>query len=142
MKNPLGLLTWCVLLGLAAPLAAPAADPRAAIYPFDVKIGGQLATVEGDPNLAVFARVKDPVPADAEVEVGGPAGMLMVSVFPVKPDGGVPAEGPGGAKIIVVPSGTRAKLDATMDKSKLAPGLYGANVIFAGGTARVMFTVK
>ena len=105
-----------------------------------MKVGGQTATVEGNPQTAVFAKVKNPVATDAEVEVSGEAGMLMINVFPAKPDGTV--ENAAATKVILVQSGTKAKLDATMDKSKLAPGLYGANIIFAGKTARVMFTVK
>lgn len=139
-KNLLPVLTICLtscLFALPSVLAQ-----RAPIYPFDVKIGGQLATVEGNPQSAIFAKVKNPVPADADLEVSGPAGMLIVNVFPVKPSGEVPPEASTQTKIIMAQDAAKTKLDATMDKSRLAPGLYGANVVFNGGTSRVMFTVR
>ena len=128
---------------LALTLLLPAlllAGERPAIYPFDVKIGGQSATVSGDPETAIFAKIKDPVAADAELEVTGEPSMLIINVFPVKESGEVDSAAP--VKILMVQSGTKVKLDETMDKSKLTPGLWGANVTFNNGTSRVMFTVK
>lgn len=139
------LVLTLVAAGLVTAVVTPSAaqaQARADIYPFDVKLGGQTAVIEGDPQIAIFAKVKNPVAADAELEVTGDAGLLLVNVFPVKPNGEVPSEAQGATKVIMVQSGTKTKLDATMDKSKLTPGLYGANIVFGGRTSRVMFTVK
>ena len=134
---PVFALLSCLLL------PAPAARAeRSPIYPFDVKLGGQLARISGNPQTAIFAKIKDPVPANAELEVSGPAGLLIINIFPVKPSGVVPPEAAGATKILMVQSGTKTTLDATMDASTLAPGLYGANVVFNIGTSRVMFTVQ
>lgn len=137
------VLVLLLLCGSSWLLHAPAAHAeRSPIYPFDVKIGGQLAVISGDPQTAIFAKIKDPVPADAELEVGGRAGLLIVNVFPVKPNGEVPPEAADAIKILVVERSTKTTLDATLDESRLAPGLYGANVVFHHRTARVMFAVK
>jgi hypothetical protein len=133
------LLYTLVALFLFIPAVAKASD-RPAIYPFDVKIGGQTAAVEGDPAVAVFAKIKDPVANDAELEVSGDPGMLIINIFPVKANGEVDPAAP--PKIIMVQSGNKTKLSETMDKSTLAAGLWGANIVFNNGTSRVMFTVK
>ena len=110
------------------------------IYPFQVKVGGQLAFIEGNPETAIFAKLKEPVSADAEIEILGVPAMIIINVFKVNPNGSVTSsESP---KIIMVQNGTRTRLDDTMDKSKLPPGLYGMNIVYANVTSRVMFTVK
>ena len=45
-----------------------AAKKVPSIYPFQVKVGGQLAFIEGKPETAIFAKLKEPVSADAEIE--------------------------------------------------------------------------
>jgi hypothetical protein len=135
------LLPGIVLLSLPLPSAPAARAERSPIYPFDVKIDGQPATISGNPRTAIFAKIKDPVPANAELEVSGPAGRLIINIFPVKPNGVVPPEAAGATKILLVQSGTKTTLDATMDGSTLAPGLNGANVVFNNASARVMFKV-
>ncbi len=121
-------------------LEEPRSAKRATIYPFDVRVGGQLAVVEGDPTRAIFAKIKEPVDDNAQIEIGGEPGMLIVNVFPVRPNGEVPQGAP--TKVMFVQNGTKTRLDETMDKSRLAPGLYGANVVYANATSRVMFEVK
>ncbi len=118
---------------------ARAASKRPTIYPFDVRVGGQLAVVEGNPDTAIFAKLKDPVPPDAEVEVEGQPGMLILNVFPVNPDGTVDSSAP--VKAIFASGATKVRLSQTMDGSKLEPGLWGMNVVFASATSRVMFWV-
>lgn len=113
---------------------------RPTIYPFDVRIGGQLAEVTGNPETAIFARIPLPVAPDAEVEVDGAPGLLIINVFPVKPDGNVPQGAP--IKVMMQQSANRLRLSETMDKSVLEPGLWGANIVFLQTTSRVMFEVK
>lgn len=125
-----------LFLGLSI---ANAAD-RPVVYPFDVKIGGQLAEIKGDPSTTLFAEIEKPVAADAEIEVIGAPGLLIVNVFPLDDNGAV-KEGVT-PKAIVVPSGTVASMGAFMDGTKLEPGLYGANIVFANTTSRVKFVVQ
>ncbi len=117
-----------------------AAKKVSPIYPFQVKVGGQLAFIDGNPQSAIFAKLKESVSADAEIEVLGVPAMVIINVFKVNPNGSVTStESP---KIIMVQHGTKTRLDDTMDKSKLPPGLYGMNIVYANVTSRVMFTVK
>ena len=122
MRKTLAALAFVLTLFV---FAAPVRAQRADVYPFDVKVGGQTATVEGNPQTTIFAKVKNPVAPDAELEVAGDAGMLLINVFPAKPDGSVDPAASAATKIIMVQSGTKAKLDATMDKSKLTPASTG-----------------
>lgn len=132
-------LLSALFLLLITPGVAPAGE-RPDIYPFDVKVGGQLAAMTGSNRL--FAHIAEPVPAEAELEVPGAEGMVIVNVFPSAPDGTVPDTAAGQTKVILIQQGGKAKLDATMDGTKLAPGLYGANVVSGGRTSRVQFTVR
>ncbi len=116
------------------------AEERPAIYPFDVTIDGQTAAVEGDPSTAIVAKIAMPVPANAELVVDGEPGMLIINLFPSNASAEVE---PGAQpKIILVQEGTSTPLDATMDKSTLSPGIWLANVVFAGSTSRILFTVE
>ena len=127
---------------LDAALKKKLGGERATIYPFDVRIGGQTAVIEGDPKVASFAKIANPVAADAQLEVDGVPGTLIVNVFPVRPNGEVPAGASAQTKVLFLSSGTKIGLNATMDQSVLTPGLYGANVVYAGTTSRVMFIVR
>jgi hypothetical protein len=121
-----------------------AEETRPPVYPFDVKVGGQLAVAEeADPMLVVFAKVKELVPADAEVEVSGDGDSIIINVFPVLETGEVPQEAGTQTKVIFSPGGSKiVRLNETMDKSTLSPGLYGMNIVYGGRTSRVMFRVK
>jgi hypothetical protein len=109
-------------------------------YPFQVKVGGQLATVEGKPEIVAFAKLKDPVSANAEVEVVGVPAMIIINIFKANSDGTVTSS--ASPKIILVQNGNRTSLDATIDKSTLPPGTYIMNIVYANVTSRVFFTVK
>ena len=117
-----------------------AAKKVPSIYPFQVKVGGQLAAIEGKPDNAIFAKLKEPVAANAEIEILGVPGMIIINVFKVNPDGSVTSS--ASPKIIMVQNGTKTRLDETLDKSTLPPGLYGMNIVYANVTSRVMFVVK
>jgi len=120
-------------------IIAHAAEPSP-IYPFKVTIDGKVAEIVGDPTTAIFAKIADPVPADALLEVEGEPGMIIINVFPTNEAGEV-VSGAAPA-ILMAQDTTKIKLDQTMDKSKIAPGLYLANIVYKSGTSRVMFTVK
>lgn len=108
------------------------------ILPFPVKIGGQSAKAANQ----IFATIEKPVAADAEVEVEGQPQMLILNVFKSSPKGDV--DNSAQPAIIMVQNSGKVKLDATMDKSKLTPGVYLANIVDSnkGATARVLFTVE
>ncbi len=139
MKYIALLLPWFCML-----TPAQAAEMRPPVYPFDVKVGGHLAVAEeADPMLVVFAKVKEPVTADAEVEVSGEGDSIIINVFPVLETGVVPDEATTQTKVILGQDNSKTvRLNETMDKSTLAPGLYGMNIVYGGKTSRVMFRVK
>jgi hypothetical protein len=65
--------------------------------------------------------------------------MLIVNAFPCKEDGTV--EDAQAAAIIFANNVKEVKLDATMDRKKLKPGTYLANVVAENKTSRIVFTV-
>ena len=114
-----------------------ASADESAILPFSVKIAGQEAKATSE----IFATIEKPVAADAEVEVEGAPAMLILNVFKSNAKGDVDTS--AAPAIIMVQNSGKVKLDATMDKSKLAPGTYLANIVQAEkGTSRVLFTVQ
>ena len=117
------------------------AQERSPIYPFDVEVAGQPAVPPAGPAV-IFAKIPQPVAPDAEVQVDTEGGMIIVNVFAID-DNGAPLKGTAGqAKVIMVQNGTGFALDRTMDKSTLAPGHYGMNIVLQNqGTSRVEFTV-
>ncbi len=118
---------------------APADAAGASALPFDVTIGGQKAALAA--ATAAHATIANPVSADADIEVGVPADMVIINVFPCDAAGAV-ATGAQPA-IIIINKGQKGALNATMDKKPLAAGKYLANVVITEkGTARVMFDVK
>ncbi|NLF41047.1 hypothetical protein GX586_16510 [bacterium] len=126
-----------------APAAAPAATPAPATaadaLPFSVSIGGQAAKA-ASPN-APYAALDKPVAADAEIVLGAKADMVIINVFPSDAKGNA-KEGATPA-IIIINKGEKGTLASTMDKKKLEPGTYIANIVIGDkGTSRVMFEVK
>lgn len=123
-----------VTLTLAGSLAYASDNP---IFAFAVKIGGQ----DAKPTNEIFATIDKPVAADAEIEVEGSPAMLILNVVKSDKQGNVDA---GAAPVVIMAQNSnKVKLDATMDKSKLAPGTYIANIVQAEkGTSRVLFTVQ
>lgn len=129
MKSPLVLL-FC----LAAPLIA---EERPTFYPFDITLGGAKAEMKAGNEL--FAEVPKAVTDDAVLALEKEVPMLIVNAFPCKEDGTV--EEAQAAAIIFANNVKEVKLDATMDKKKLKPGTYLANVVADNKTSRIVFTV-
>lgn len=127
MKNTLLLALSTALLGLHA-LAGDS-------LPFPVTVGGQAAK-DGTP----FAKLADPVAADAAIEVGAKADLIIINVHKAKADGS-PQEGSQPA-IILLQGTTKSALDQTMDKQKLAPGKYFLTVVAGDRTASIQFSIK
>ncbi|NNE90465.1 MAG: hypothetical protein HKN23_02360 [Verrucomicrobiales bacterium] len=118
-------------------------EDRSPIYPFDVKIGGGIAKLDGSIRSAIFARAAKPVKNDAVIEVVGtdPA-TIFVNVFPCNGKGEITRAAQAEAKVIMAPNATKFQLDQTMDKTKLGPGTYLMNIVIqAKGTSRVLFEV-
>ena len=122
------------LVLLTAPLHA---EERPLIYPFDITLGGVKAEVK-EGNM-LFAEVPKPVAADATLALDEEVPMLIINAFPCNEDGTVEEGQP--AAVIFANQVKEVKLDATMDKKKLAPGTYLANVVANGKTSRIVFTV-
>ena len=124
------LLAALAVIGLAF---APARAGDA--LPFSVTVGGQAAK-DGTP----FAKLTEPVAANAPIEVGAKADMVIINVHKANADGS-PAEG-GQPAIILLQGTNKGALDQTMDKQKLAPGKYLLSVVAGDKTASIQFTVK
>lgn len=122
------------LIALAAPLHA---EDRPLFYPFDITLGGVKAEMK-EGNM-LFAEVPKAVAADAVLALENEVPMLIVNAFPCNEDGTVEQGQP--AAVIFANQVKEVKLDATMDKKKLAPGTYLANVVANNQTSRIVFTV-
>lgn len=129
-------LVMCLFVGASA--IAEEQGERPLLYPFDVTLGGHKAEIGAWGDL--FAVVKVPVKADAVLAIDKEAPILIVNAFPCKEDGTILMEG-APAAVIFANKVKEVKLDATMDKKKLAPGTYLMNVVANGNTSRVVFTV-
>lgn len=128
-------------LALAALALWPAPSSAQTMLPFPVLVGGQKAVLAKDSDP--FAKVADPVAADAELEVlkDGEVAMVIINAFPADAAGKV-KDGANPAILMAQPNTKKLKLDATLDKKKLEPGYYVMNIVAGDNTARVMIQVK
>jgi hypothetical protein len=98
-------------------------------------VGGQAAK-DGTP----FARIENPVAADAELSVESKDGMIIVNVNAVNAKNeSVPDSTPA---VILLQGKTKTNLDKTMDGKKLAAGKYVLSVVSEGKTASILITIK
>ena len=103
--------------------------------PFSVSVGGQAAK-DGTP----FAKIQNPVAADAELSVESKDGMIIVNVNAVNAKNEpVPGSTP---PVILLQGKTKTNLDKTMDGKKLAAGNYIMSVVSEGKTASILVTIK
>ena len=103
--------------------------------PFSVSVGGQAAK-DGTP----FAKIQNPVAADAELSVASKDGMIIVNVHAVNAKN---EPVPGSAPAVILLHGqTKTNLDKTMDGKKLGAGNYIMSVISEGKTASILVTIK
>jgi hypothetical protein len=103
--------------------------------PFPVSVGGQAAK-DGTP----FAKIQNPVAADAELSVESKDGMIIVNVNAVNAKN---EPVPGSAPAVILLQGkTKTNLDKTMDGKKLAAGNYIMSVVSEGKTASILLTIK
>ena len=103
--------------------------------PFPVSVGGQAAK-DGTP----FAKIENPVAADAELSVQSKDGMIIVNVHAVNAKSEpVPDSAPA---VILLQGKTKTNLDKTMDGKRLAAGNYVMSVVSEGKTASILFTIK
>jgi hypothetical protein len=102
--------------------------------PFPVSLGGQAAK-DGTP----FAKIKNPVAADAELAVQSKGDMIIVNVNRMtaknEPVLGLPA-------VIFLQGKTKTNIDKTMDGKKLPRGNYIMSVVSEGKTASILFTIN
>src|SRR5262245_11556075 len=103
--------------------------------PFPVSVGGQAAK-EGTP----FAKIENPVAADAELSVQSKDSMIIVNVHAVNAKNEpVPDSTPA---VILLQGKNKTNLDKTMDGKKLATGDYVMSVVSEGKTASILLTIK
>ena len=103
--------------------------------PFPVSVGGQAAK-DGTP----FAKIENPVAADAELSVQSKDGMIIVNVNAVNAKNEpIPDTTPA---VILLDGKTKTKLDKTMNGKKLAAGNYVMSVVSEGKTASILVTIK
>jgi hypothetical protein len=103
--------------------------------PFSVSVGGQAAKDE-----TPFAKIENPVAADAELSVESKDGMITVNVHAVNAKN---EPVPGSAPAVILLQGkTKTNLDKTMDGKKLADGNYVMSVVSEGKTASILVTIK
>jgi len=103
--------------------------------PFAVSVGGQAAK-DGTP----FAKIENPVAADAELSVQSKDAMIIVNVHAVNAKSEpVPDSAPA---VILLQGKTKTNLDKTMDGKRLAAGNYVLSVVSEGKTASILFTIK
>ena len=103
--------------------------------PFPESVGGQAAK-DGAP----FAKIENPVAADAELSVESKDGMIIVNVHAVSAKN-EPAPDSTPA-VILLQGKTKTNLDKTMDGKKLAAGNYVVSVVSEGKTASIHVTIK
>jgi hypothetical protein len=100
-----------------------------------VSVGGQ-AVKNGMP----FAKIENPVAADAELSVESKGSMIIVNVHAVSAKNEpVPGSTPA---VILLQGKTKTNLDKTMDGKKLAAGNYIMSVVSEGKTASILVTIK
>ena len=93
-----------------------------------------------DTKTEVFSKLNTPVVKNALVQVPGKQESIIVNIFPADENGNI---GAGAKPEIIMGSNTdHFKLDQTMSKKDLARGTYLMNIVYAGQTERVVFSVK
>ena len=127
-------MKFLLCLALLLPLAA---EDRPLFLPFDITLGGQKAVMQDGNEL--FAQIDKPVKADAVLELDEEVPMIIINAFPCKDDGTVLET--QTAAIILGNNTKQVKLSDTMDKKKLEPGTYLANVVANGKTSRIVFEI-
>ena len=100
-----------------------------------MSVGGQAAK-DGAP----FARIENPIAADAELSVQSKDGMIIVNVHAVNAKNEpVPDVTPA---VLLLQGKTKTNLDKTMDGKKLGAGNYVMSVVSEGKTASILVTIK
>jgi|GEM_PF-1514154 len=123
------------LLFLTVAAALPFGLLASDSLPFPVSLGGQAAK-DGTP----FAKIENPVAADAELSVESKSGMIIVNVNAVNAKN-EPVQGSTPA-VILLQGKTKTNIDKTMDGKKLPAGNYLMSVVSEGKTASILFTIK
>ncbi len=104
--------------------------------PFSVTVGGQAAK-DGVP----FAKLAEPVAANAAIEIGAKADLIIINVHEAKADG-TPVEGGPQPAVILLQNTSKGSLDQSMDKRKFEPGKYFLSISAGEKTASIRFSIK
>ncbi|MGK0189115.1 MAG: hypothetical protein ACI9R3_004932 [Verrucomicrobiales bacterium] len=114
---------------------------RPTIYPWDVKVGGVLAKIEGEPPI--FARAPKAVKNDALVELESGPGMVIAKVFRCDKSGEIAPADEAQPGMILANQTSKFQLNQMKNKEALKPGFYIMSiVVFGKGSSRVLFEVE
>ena len=128
------ILSILALIGLAT-VTARAQDGGP--LPFGVTVGGKAAAhKKGD----AFAKIADPVAADAAIEVAEKADLIIINVSKAGADG--KPDSAAQPAVILLQGTNKSALDKTLDKKKCEAGKFFMSVVAGGKTATIEFTVK
>lgn len=121
----------CVLLlaGLAA--AGP--------LPFGVTLGGQKAKA-GILPTAAFAKIADPVAADAEFVISSNEAMIIINIFDCDDKGNVASS--ATPAVIMLQGSNKGKINSVMSGTAPKTGTHIMNITAGADTARILFKVK
>jgi hypothetical protein len=103
--------------------------------PFPVSLDGQAAK-DGTP----FAKIENPVAADAELAVESKSDMIIVNVHMLTAKN-EPVQD-SEPTVILLEGKTKTNIDKTIDGKKLSAGNYIMSVVSEGKTANILFTIK
>lgn len=132
--------SWFGALALCTAGALAQDAVRPPVYPYDVKVGGELAKTEGETPL--FARASKAVKNDALIELGAGPGMVIANVFRCDQSGQIAPADEAQPGVIVVNQTTEFRLNQMKNKAALTPGFYLMKVVvFGNGTSQVLFEI-
>ena len=113
---------------------------RDADAPIESAAAADASTPQTAKDGTPFAKIENPVAADAELSVGSKEGMNIVNVNAANAKN---EQVPGSTPAVVLLQGkTKTNLDKTMDGKKLAAGNYIMSVVSEGKTASILVTIK
>jgi hypothetical protein len=120
---------------LVAGTAAAAAGP----LPFGVTLGGQKAKAGLLPTAA-FAKIADPVTAEAEIVVDTKEAMVIINIFDCDAKGNVPSS--ATPAVIILQGTNKGKINNVMSGTAPKSGNHLMNITAGAETARVFFKIQ
>jgi len=127
---------FALLLAFLFTFTAPAVAGTA--LPFGVTLGGQKAVLASP--AAAFAKVPDPVAADAELVVDTKEAMTIINIFDCDAQGNVASS--AVASVLILQGTNKGKINKVMTGKPPKTGNHIMNITAGAATARVFFKVQ